>query len=102
METGAFGWGFQDKIQPLLDDYDRQIDDIRFNGAEAQWARMQAMNVADGAGIRADGTPAVLAGDANQQDGSWHNLVGDGSTAGGTPDSGFGISTRLQSQVPTK
>lgn len=44
METGAFGWKFQDQIQPLLDDYDRQIDDIRLNGAEGQLARMQVMN----------------------------------------------------------
>lgn len=43
METGAFGWKFQDQIQPILDDYDRRINDIRLNGVEGQLARMQAV-----------------------------------------------------------
>jgi len=47
METGAFGWKFQDQIQSLLDAHDRQIDDIRLNGAEGQLARMQ---ITDGSG----------------------------------------------------
>jgi hypothetical protein len=44
METGALGWGFQDQIQPTLNDYDRQISDVRLNGVEGQLARMQVMN----------------------------------------------------------
>jgi hypothetical protein len=44
METGAFGWKFQDQIQPILDAYDRQSEDIRRNGAEGQLARMQAVD----------------------------------------------------------
>jgi hypothetical protein len=31
-------------MQPVLDDYDRQIEDIRRNGAEGQLARMQAQD----------------------------------------------------------
>jgi len=44
MEKGAFGWAFQDQIQPLLDDYDRQINDILSNGVHGELARMQVMN----------------------------------------------------------
>ena len=44
METGAFGWKFQDQIQPILDDYDRRLNDIRLNGVEGQLARMQAVD----------------------------------------------------------
>jgi len=36
METGAFGWKFHDEIQPVLDGYDRQMEDIKRNGAEGQ------------------------------------------------------------------
>ncbi|MBS0281505.1 MAG: hypothetical protein JSR25_10115 [Proteobacteria bacterium] len=42
METGAFGWGFKDYIQPVMDDYDRRINDILSNGVHAEIAWMQA------------------------------------------------------------
>lgn len=42
METGAFGWGFKDYIQPVMDDYNRRINDILSNGVHAEIARMQA------------------------------------------------------------
>lgn len=60
METGAFGWGFQDKIQPILDEYDRQIETIRRNGAEGQLARMQAGDDAmANSGARGSETPDI-------------------------------------------
>jgi len=71
METGALGWAFQDQIQPILDEYDRQMADIRLNGAEGQLARMQAQNDADAARGGISGAPAMLPTGANQQDGSW-------------------------------
>jgi len=44
METGAFGWGFKDSIQPVLDVYDRRINDVLANGAHGALARAQATN----------------------------------------------------------
>jgi hypothetical protein len=47
-EFGLFGGGwrnYHDKnIKPVLDDLDRQMSDIRINGAEGQLARMQALD----------------------------------------------------------
>ncbi len=47
MKTGAFGWKFHDEIQPVLNEYDRWIADIRLNGAEGQLARMQILTEVD-------------------------------------------------------
>ena len=68
METGAIGWKFQDEMLPVLDGYDRQMEDIKRNGAEGQLARMQAHD-----DVRA---AATLPAGANQPDGSWYNPFG--------------------------
>lgn len=48
MKFGLFGGGWQDyhdtHVKPVLDELDRQIDDIRVNGAEGQLARVQELD----------------------------------------------------------
>lgn len=84
-EFGLFGGGWQDyhdkNIKPVLDDLDRQMSDIRINGAEGQLARMQAQ---DDAGIGSGGAygAAMLPVGANQQDGAWYNPFGAGNIEG--------------------
>lgn len=106
METGAFGWGFQDKIQPILDEYDRQIENIRRNGAEGQLARMQAQD--DALGINAGGnelayggTPMPMAG-SNQQGGSWYQFISSDNPGRGAPSSGSNVSGAADSPNRSK
>ncbi len=72
METGAFGWKFDDEIQPVLDEYDRQIANIRLNGAEGQLPRMQAQDEAPG--VAAGNVPGMAVPRAG--DGSLIPLAG--------------------------
>jgi len=86
METGAFGWKFQDEIQPILDAYDRQSKDIRRNGAEGRLARMQAMDDAmANSGVRQEETMGSLPYGVARQPGQTAFFVSDPGT--GVPGS---------------
>lgn len=101
METGAFGWGFEDQIRPILDAYDRQMEDIKRNGAEGQLARMQAEEDAmANSDVRQGDTLGIPYGVTRQSDQAaafgpllWNNGSGQFSNTGiqfGTGNNGFG------------
>jgi hypothetical protein len=54
MKSGLLGGGYEDyhdaHIQPVLDNIDRQIDDIQSNGAHAEITSVQALDGGDGYG----------------------------------------------------
>jgi len=87
-----FGGGWQDyrdtHVQPVLDDLDRQINDIRINGVEGQLAQLQAQDDASAVGGGTSSALAMLPAGVNQRDGSWYSPFGAGSLGGNTANPG--------------